>query len=135
MTADIIPDTIVKAAEALISVLEEENRGLAVQDFGASVSVGEMKRAAVERLEAALATMHAALPGDHANMQTIQARLDAAVATNCQLLRSAIDTQQNVVHTVLRALDAGRSATEPLVTYGNEASMRPAAPVAFVMRA
>jgi flagellar biosynthesis/type III secretory pathway chaperone len=135
MNNDTSPGGVIEAAEALATILEEENRGLSTQDFAVSAALAEAKRAAIGRLEAALDQGVAGTPRDRRRIEAVQRRLDAASDANGKLLRQAIETQQRVVQTVMQALDTSRAAGEPLQPYGQDGAARPATPVAFVLRA
>lgn len=134
MNEDVMPTSRAEAAESLIAVIETENRALAEQDFDITATIAPAKRAAIEALAAALEAPPATKPDDRRRMTALQTRLDAVVAANQTLLRGAIETQQSVVHVVLRALEDGRDASAN-VTYGPEPQQRASGPVAFVMRA
>ncbi|HEX7389218.1 MAG TPA: hypothetical protein VF286_03845 [Acidiphilium sp.] len=107
-----------EAAGELLRVIEAENEALARSDFGVSSQLAEAKRAAMERLEALIGAMRE--PGSGGKPMgdaSIRKRLDTAIDRNRSLLLQAIDTQQRVIGTIVRALEpdeAGSGYSSPL---------------------
>lgn len=105
------------AADELLRVIEAENEALARADFGVSSQLAEAKRAAIGTLEALTGAVREPGPGGKpAGEASIRKRLDTAIDRNRSLLLQAIDTQQRVIGTIVRALepdDAGSGYSSP----------------------
>lgn len=124
--------TTIAAVESLASVIEDENRVLATFDFSRSADLAEAKRAAIVRMEDLLGKLTAFPADQRVRLAAAQTRLDSAIVANRELLRTAIETQQRVISTVVQGLDVQDRTGQLTMQYGQAPA---AGPIAIVLRA
>lgn len=124
-----------EVAVALAVILEDENRALAKLDFAASGRLALCKRAAIEQAESSIAGANPSSVKDDRNLVPVRRRLASAIAANRALLQTSIATQQRVIETVMRALDAcGDEARYP-ARAGADSGRRVVMPMTLALRA
>ncbi len=126
--------TLTETADILTACLDRETAALTAQNWVALTETQDAKRQAVSQFEAAWTTATGADGFDEPflvdALQPIWERLDCAVNKNLDCLIRAITTQDQVIATVLHALD-----DDAEVTNYAAGLHKPTRPVALTTRA
>ena len=125
--------TLSETANTLTVCLDRETAAITSQNWAVMTETQDAKRQAVSQFEAAWATATGADGFDEPflvdALQPIWERLDCAVNQNLDCLVRAINTQDQVIATVLHALDDDAQVTNYAATPN-----KPTRPVALTTR-